>query len=92
MPLYLVNGANTMNLESTTNSASASGPEFESQSYKVRVRDVSLIPNGQTSVRGFSLATLAAALAACGGGGSGGPAAPPPPPPPPPPNNPAYSH
>ena len=87
MPLYLVNGANTMNLESTTNSASASGPEFESQSYKIRVRDVSLNPNGQTSVRGFSLATLAAALAACGGGGSGGPAAPPPPPPPPPPNN-----
>ena len=89
MPLYLVNGANTMNLESTTNSASASGPEFESQSYKIRVRDVSLVPNGQTSVRGFSLATLAAALAACGGGGSGGPAAPPPaPPPPPPPNTP----
>ena len=87
MPLYLVNGANTMNLESTTNSASASGPEFESQSYRIRVRDVSLIPNGQTSVRGFSLATLAAALAACGGGSSGGPAAPPPPPPPPPPNN-----
>ena len=89
MPLYLVNGANTMNLESTTNSASASGPEFESQSYKIRVRDVSLVPNGQTSVRGFSLATLAAALAACGGGGSGGPAAPPPPPPaaPPPPAN-----
>ena len=86
MPLYLVNGANTMNLESTTNSASASGPEFESQSYRIRVRDVSLVPNGQTSVRGFSLATLAAALAACGGGGSGGPAAPPPPPPPPPPN------
>ena len=88
MPLYLVNGANTMNLESTTNSASASGPEFESQSYKIRVRDVSLVPNGQTSVRGFSLATLAAALAACGGGGSGGPAAPPPPPPPPPNNAP----
>ena len=89
MPLYLVNGANTMNLESTTNSASASGPEFESQSYKIRVRDVSLVPNGQTSVRGFSLATLAAALAACGGGSSGGPAAPPPPPaaPPPPPAN-----
>ena len=86
MPLYLVNGANTMNLESTTNSASASGPEFEPQSYRIRVRDVSLIPNGQTSVRGFSLATLAAALAACGGGSSGGPAAPPPPPPPPPPN------
>ena len=86
MPLYLVNGANTMNLESTTNSASASGPEFESQSYRIRVRDVSLIPNGQTSVRGFSLATLAAALAACGGGSSGGPAAPPPPPPPPPAN------
>ena len=81
MPLYLVNGANTMNLESTTNSASASGPEFEPQSYRIRVRDVSLIPNGQTSVRGFSLATLAGALAACGGGSSGGPAAPPPPPP-----------
>ena len=91
MPLYLVNGANTMNLESTTNSASASGPEFESQSYKVRVRDVSLIPNGQTSVRGFSLATLAAALAACGGGSSGGPAAPPPPAPPPANNAPTAS-
>ena len=91
MPLYLVNGANTMNLESTTNSASASGPEFESQSYKIRVRDVSLVPNGQTSVRGFSLATLAAALAACGGGGSGGPAAPPPPPPPPANNAPTAS-
>ena len=88
MPTYLVIGANTMNCDSTTNSASASGPEFEPQGLKVRVRDVTLL-NGhkETTVRGFSLATLAAALAACGGGGSGGPAPPPPPPPPPPPNN-----
>ena len=75
-----------MNCDSTTNSASASGPEFEPRSLVIRVADVAL-PNGRNSVRGLSLATLAAALAACGGGGSGGPAAPPPPPPPPPPNN-----
>ena len=88
MPTYLVIGANTMNCDSTTNSASASGPEFEPQGLKIRVRDVTLL-NGhkESTVRGFSLATLAAALAACGGGGSGGPAPPPPPPPPPPPNN-----
>ena len=87
MPTYLVIGANTMNCDSTTNSASASGPEFEPQRLKFRVKDVTLL-NGQNTVRGFSLATLAAALAACGGGGGGGPAPPPPPPPPPPPNNP----
>ena len=86
MPTHIVIGANTMNCDSTTNSASASGPEFEPRSLVIRVADVAL-PNGRNSVRGLSLATLAAALAACGGGGSGGPAAPPPPPPPPPPNN-----
>lgn len=85
MPTYLVIGANTMNCDSTTNSASASGPEFDPQRLKFKVSNVTLL-NGhptQNTVRGFSLATLAAALAACGGGGSGGPT----PPPPPPPNN-----
>ncbi len=86
MPTYLVIGANTMNCDSTTNSASASGQELEPQGLKFRVANVTLL-NGQNTVRGFSLATLAAALAACGGGGSGGPTPPPPPPPPPPPNN-----
>ena len=90
MPTYLVIGANTMNCDSTTNSASASGPEFDPQRLKFRVSNVTLLNgNGQphNTVRGFSLATLAAALAACGGGGSGGPTPPPAPPPPPPPNN-----
>ncbi len=49
--------------------------------FQIHVRDVVLNPNGGKSVRGFSLATLAAALAACGGGGSGGPTPPPPAPP-----------
>ena len=87
MPTNLVLGVNTMNCDAITKSAAASQEAPEARALRVQVTNVSLAQNGQGTVRGLSLATLAAALAACGGGGSGGPAAPPPPPPPPPPNN-----
>ena len=86
MPTNLVLGVNTMNCDAITKSAHASQAP-EDRALRARVTNVTLAHNGQSSVRGLSLATLAAALAACGGGGSGGPAAPPTPPPPPPPNN-----
>ena len=87
MPTNLVSGVNTMNCDAITKSAAASQEAPEARALRFQVTNVSLAQNGQGTVRGLSLATLAAALAACGGGGSGGPAAPPPPPPPPPPNN-----
>ncbi len=64
-----------MNCDATTHPA-ASTEAPEDRVLKARVTNVSLAQNGQGTVRGLSLATLAAALAACGGGGSGGPAAP----------------
>lgn len=56
-------------------------PQTQATTRRIAIRDVTLNPSGSTPVRGFSLATLAAALAACGGGGGGGPSGPPPPPP-----------